>query len=199
MYVKIGPYKSWFGPFQLAETLLFWMDTDSDFVYKFGNWLAHRKFKIDLTNEEENHKTYLYKFMLWVDIKNKRKIKVKIDNYDLWSMDSTLAYIILPMLKKIKNEKHGTPFVDNQDVPEYLHSSKEEIDELNYEGITDEKFIKRWEWVLDEIIFSFESIVDDSWQDTLYEKRDFETLKNTEKRISNGLILFGKYYRSLWT
>jgi hypothetical protein len=30
---------------------------------------------------------------------DERKIDVRIDKYDTWNMDSTLAYIILPMLK----------------------------------------------------------------------------------------------------
>ena len=31
-----------------------------------------------------------------------RKVNIRIDNYDLWSMDHTLSLIILPMLKKLK-------------------------------------------------------------------------------------------------
>jgi len=33
MYVKMGPYPSWFGPFQLAEKILFWKDKDDDAVF----------------------------------------------------------------------------------------------------------------------------------------------------------------------
>ena len=33
MKVTIGKYVDWFGPFQLAEKLLFWMDKDDDRVY----------------------------------------------------------------------------------------------------------------------------------------------------------------------
>ena len=34
----------------------------------------------------------------------KRKIKVKIHDYDIWSADSTIGLIVLPMLKKLKEK-----------------------------------------------------------------------------------------------
>ena len=42
---------------------------------------------------------------------------VRIDRYDTWSMDHTLADIILPMLKQLDATKHGAPHVDDEDVP----------------------------------------------------------------------------------
>ena len=38
-----------------------------------------------------------------------RKIKVHIDYYDVWSADHTLAMIIAPTLKKLKEHQHGYP------------------------------------------------------------------------------------------
>ena len=38
-------------------------------------------------------------------------------------MDHTLAMIIVPMLKQLKETKHGAPFVDDEDVPEELKST----------------------------------------------------------------------------
>ena len=41
MRVNIGPYKSWVGPYQIAEKILFWLDkNDDERVHKFGEWLA---------------------------------------------------------------------------------------------------------------------------------------------------------------
>jgi hypothetical protein len=48
---------------------------------------------------------------------------VKIDRWDTWSMDSTLAQIVLPMLRQLQDTKHGAPFVDDDDVPEHLRST----------------------------------------------------------------------------
>lgn len=120
-----------------------------------------------------------WKFVKWVDdflisIYNirTRKIKIKIDPYDTWNMDHTLSLIIVPMLKQMKETKHGYPDVDKEDAPDQL--LKED----------------RWNYVLDEMIFAHESVLN-QWEDT-----DFDEIK--EKRVQRGLELFGKYYRSLW-
>lgn len=95
---------------------------------------------------------------------SKRKIQVKIHDYDVWNMDSTLATIIIPMLKLLKEDKCGAPFVDYFDVPEQLHPTSEEIDEFNTSGLTDSKYFERWDYVLNEMIFAFESKFND-WED----------------------------------
>jgi hypothetical protein len=88
---------------------------------------------------------------------------VKIDYWDTWSMDHTLSPIILPMLKQLKEKKHGAPNVDDEDVPEHLRSTAAPAKENEWD--TDENWFKRWDWVMDEMIFAFECKVDDSWED----------------------------------
>ena len=105
-------------------------------------------------------------------------------------MNDTLAHIILPMLKQIKKENHGAAVaVDlGNDCPKHL------------------SFFERWDWVMDEMIFAFESKLDDKWKDQFYtsqepddtHKCDHEGMKVYQARISNGFRLFGKYYESLW-
>ena len=51
------------------------------------------------------------------DDDGERTINVRIDDFDTWSMDHTLAPIILPMLIQLKETKHGSPKVDDADVP----------------------------------------------------------------------------------
>ena len=50
MRVKIGKYVDWFGPYQLADALCFWvpkvkdeygMEDKPDWVHKFGEWLTY--------------------------------------------------------------------------------------------------------------------------------------------------------------
>ena len=88
---------------------------------------------------------------------------VKIDKWDTWNMDHTLSNIILPMLKQLKANQHGSPFVDDDDVPTELKSWACWPKENEWD--TDLNHHKRWVYVLDEIIFAFEHKVDDSWQD----------------------------------
>ena len=104
----------------------------------------------------------------------KRKIKVRIDREDTWSMDNTLAYIVLPMLKQLKATKHGSPFVEPEDLPEHLRLTERE-DKVFNDGHWDKelnaseeeieaasnKFHSQWHWVIDQMIWSFEQEVDE--------------------------------------
>lgn len=240
MKVKIGKYRSWFGPYQLAKLLCFWvkdvkdeygMKSKPEWVHKFGEFLAHGSIlperaigEIDTWGDDRPN-TWLYKFLSWVDSKKKRKIDVRIDRWDTWSMDSTLGYIIRPMLHKLNKEKHGAPFVDDEDVPEELRSTAAPPKENDYD--TDDNHFKRWDWVMDEIIFAFESLdggKNSDWEDQFttgeYDlrfkkisengtsemvqgpnhtaKTDWDARKEYAKRIQNGFRLFGKYYQNLW-
>jgi len=88
---------------------------------------------------------------------------IKIDHYDTWSMDYTLSPIILPMLKQLKEVKHGSPFVDDEDVPDELKSTAAPPKENDWD--TDDNHFRRWDWVMSEMIFAFECKTDDSWED----------------------------------
>lgn len=85
-----------------------------------------------------------------------RKIKVHVDYYDVWSADHTLALIISPVLKKLKECKHGYPHVDEKDVPKHLRMTKKDRENLEYDGTVDAKHEARWIWVLDEMIWTFD-------------------------------------------
>lgn len=150
------------------------------------------------------------------DDDNERDQDIVIHNYDTWNMDHTLALIIVPMLKQLKETKQGAPNVDCVDVPQILQPKQLEVVRYRENGETDENFFKRWDYVMDEMIWAFEQIVDDDSDDQFYDhskvdenesdinkrvkqlKVDREGLETHHKRIENGLRLFGKYYRSLW-
>jgi hypothetical protein len=118
-----------------------------------------------------------------------RTIKVQIDPWDTVSADYTLALVILPVLKQLKENPHGSSFVDNEDVPN--HTPIPEGQELE---MSDE-WSARWEYVMDEMILAFERIVNDDWSADV----PSENWVKEEERIDNGLRLFGKYFRRLWT
>jgi hypothetical protein len=95
-----------------------------------------------------------------------RKIKIQIDKWDTWSMDHTLALIIHPMLVQLQATKHGAPLVDDEDVPEELRSTS--APPLKHEHDTDDNFHKRWDWVLDEMIWTFAQKIDDNVDDQFH-------------------------------
>jgi len=126
----------------------------------------------------------------------RQNVYVRIDPWDTWSMDHTLAPIILPMLQQLKDEKHGAPNVDFEDVPEELLPTDEEIKEYKKDGSTDKNFFKRWDWIMDEMIYAFDCKAN---KDDVFMRFDSpEESASEQERISNGFRLFGKYYEALW-
>ena len=221
MKIIIGPYKNYFGPYHLAEKLMFWVPKKkyelNDQVVKFGEWLAHGSATPpeNLLAKDERPKTWIYRFLLWVSSKRVQKVSVHIDRWDTWSMDHTLAHIVIPMLKQLKETKHGAPNVDNKDVPKELRSDA-------IEGDVCATHFQKWDWVMDEMIFAFESKHND-WEEQFQSgehdmhwidldngmsemvkgpndtyKIDWVGRNAYQKRISNGFRLFGKYFESLW-
>ena len=61
------------------------------------------------------------------------------------------------MLRQLRETKHGAPYTDDADVPEELRKSAAPPTE--HEWDTDDNHFKRWDWILDEMIFSFEKEV----------------------------------------
>lgn len=197
MKVYISKYRHhWVSPYSLLEKIYFWREIDYDepFIKKMNAILnpffaAAQKF-LDFVHPKIDY--------------------VKIDRWDTWSMDSTLSIIILPMLKQLKDTKHGAPFTSDDDVPEELKSTSAPPKENEWD--TDDNHFKRWDYVLNEMIWAFEQKVKDDWEQQFYKFeddpkaplgmkivwRDDEGRKKHQERMSNGFRLFGKYYEGLW-
>lgn len=234
MRVFIGPYKNYIGPYQIAEMLFFWVnkyDEDTadytkayDRVHEFGRWLSEDK---------NGNDSWLTMFCEYVQSKRQRKVKIHIDEYDTWSLDHTASLIILPMLIQLKETKHGSPYVDLEDVPESMrYTETEEYDSQSTfefyhkaENKLKHDVHTRWEWVLDEMIWAHQMVLNDNimemctitkseldfskyqedegkvvvplrWKQ--HGEYDWDKIKELEARLSNGLRLFGKYYQACW-
>lgn len=241
MKAYIGPYKNWFGPYQLAEKIFFWVDKypelrDDCEAYEkrwdhrakewLGEFLAHgfaKKTPTDKFLDDDRPKTWLYKLMSWYHSKQKRRIWIKTDRWDHWSADHTMSLLILPILKDLREHKHGAGYIDDEDVPEHLRSTAAPPKENEWD--TDDNHFKRFDWVLDEIIWAHEQLVDINWEEQYYSgecdwrtkpcedrpgmsqlvegpnhthKVDMEGMQKHQERIRNGLRMFGKYYQNLW-
>jgi hypothetical protein len=153
-----------------------------------------------------------------------QKISVKTDVWDIWSADTMLAHIILPTLIELKKCKECSPFVDDDDVPDNIKSTSDKTQHKHHD--TDKFYHDRWVYVLDEMIFAFNTKAGDNqdWEDNFHSgeydmqvkklengtiqmltgpndthKYDVEGAKVYNNRINNGFRLFGVYYNSLWT
>lgn len=96
---------------------------------------------------------------------------------DLWSLDYHLAELILPRLIAFKKSKRNG-------VPGCLCKVDGTDQDFEAEG-------KQWEEILDKMILAFEFIVKDDW-------KSIEELVERDKKIEEGIQLFGKYFRALW-
>ena len=156
MRVWISNYRNhWLSPYTILEKVFFWREIDYDepVIERWSDRLnplcvAVQKF-LDFVHPKINY--------------------VKIDRYDTWSMDHTLAHIILPMLKQLKEKQHGAGYVDDEDVPEGIGLRSTEALPKENEWDTDSNHFERWNWVMNEMIFAFECKIDDSWEDAFRE------------------------------
>jgi hypothetical protein len=168
MKIYISNYRNhWFSPYTWIDLAFFWTD------WSKCNRNKNLESALDLDRKWIDRPEWtdrladalmpISRGIQWIlDLVHPRIEYVKIDRWDTWSMDSTLAPIVLPMLRQLKATKHGAPYVDPKDVPEHLRPKKQTKKERE-SGHTDSTHFERWDWVLDEMIFAFEMKSRDDW------------------------------------
>ena len=204
MKVYISGYRNhWVSPYTILEKVLFWKK--DIYEKKPPKWLQ--------TLCEWNTKV--------LDTIHPRIEYVKIDNYDVWSLDTTMSLILLPMFKQLKATKHGAPYTQDEDVPDHLKSMNVPRVEDEYDA--DDNHFLRWDYILDEIIWTLsQSNID--WEDQYKSgvsdfkfvklengnsemvkgpndtrEYDWEGMKLHQERMTNGFRLMGCYWQGFWT
>jgi len=165
MKINIGPYKSDIIPVYSWEKYYeFWRRPETCYLPE-EEYTKFDKFVFGFLDKISDLVRPLNR---WANSR-KRRVKVHIDSYDVWSADHTLAMIIHPVLVKLKETKHGSPVVDDEDVPENLRANKKDHSDYSEEDST---LHVRWAWVLDEMIWTFgqHGLEDDS--DQFYHNSD---------------------------
>jgi hypothetical protein len=141
MKIYFSNYRNhWLSPYTILEKVIFWREIDYDepMIEKWSDRL------LPFCNAWQKFLNFVHPEVKYV----------KIDRYDTWNMDGTLARIIIPMLKQLKTDKHGAPNVDDEDVPNELKSTSASAKENEWD--IDDNHFKRWDWVMDEMIWAFE-------------------------------------------
>jgi hypothetical protein len=212
MKIWTSKYRNhWVSPYTILKAVCFW-ERDEDRIY-------------NLKDEPDNPYIKWVNFLnpictAWqrfLDFVHPRWTYVRINPWDTWSMDHTLADIILPMLKQLRATKHGAPYTEDADVPEYLRSYMAQPKENEWD--TDDLHFMRWDWILAEMIWAFEQKVDDDADSRFFDhsecgdekfpwnkdgqyvskiKYDKDGHQAWQERKANGFRLFGKYYENLW-
>jgi hypothetical protein len=211
MKVYLNKYRyHWVSPYTICEKICFWREIDYD-----EPWVK----SVNMVLEP-----ICTAWMKFLDVVHPKIDYVKIDKWDTWNMDSTLSPIILPMLKQLHKHKHGAPNTDDEDVPPTLRSTTKSAQKAKKNPWdSDGNHFKRWDWIMSEMIWAFEQLCQDDWEKqycsgnidhkwvdtgdgcmTLKKgpkhtyKIDSKSIEKHQKRINNGLRLFGKYYQGLW-
>ena len=228
MKIYIGkPRYHWISPYTILDYAFFWTDWSKCSRDKSIRSLDEESKYVEHPEWVEkwsDRLTPISKGIQWVLDKVHPEINyIKIDNWDVWSMDSTLSPIILPMLKQLQKVKHGSGHVDDEDVPIELRSYACKPKENEWD--TDDNWHLRWDYVLAEMIWAFEQLSDDDNEQQFWKTHpeidftkypedegktskplrwkvegecDWDAMKLHNERIDNGTRLFGKYYRGLW-
>lgn len=165
MKVYTSNYREhWISPYTIIEKAVFWRDInvlEEEWVVPVVKFL-----------------TPISKGIQWVLNRIYPRVNyIKIDPWDTWAVDETLAPIILPMLKQLKATKHGYP----SDLTE-----------------------KQWEKMMDKMIWSFEMVASN---DRFFHGFDFgdkssaaqfRRYRKHMEKVQEGLKLFGARYLDLW-
>lgn len=184
------PRSHWISPYSIIIHIFFW--TDWSKCARNNNFIPNEKY-VDHPKWVDNLADKINPISVglqWILNKIWPRVEyIKIDYWDVWSMDHTLSPIILPMLIRLKEVKHGSGIVDLEDVPEHLRytSHGEWNDNKTFDFYDDPGAVKiecdvhtRYAWLLDELIWTFEQLADENnGEDPFYH--------------GNGVIDFTKY------
>lgn len=200
------PKDNWLSPYTIMEKVIFWREIDYDeplvqniLKYTKLGWFCD--------------KLHTIRSFINRDIKY-----IHIDPWDAWSLEHTLSPIILPILQELKRVKHGAPFIADEDVPKNLRVGAKGTGDSDVHKLfedNDNTFFERYDYILDEMIWTFTQLSMDDHEAPFYDhtesskepdlnksvrklKVDRVGLKKHNARIDNGLRLFGRYYRHLW-
>ena len=153
--------------------------------------------------------------------KKRQKWTTGFPHEESWDFKSALANWALPRLKHMKDNLHGYPTcLIPEEKWEEISAGKEIVDEGR--NIREEHGMKEWNKILDKIIWSFENHDNEpmptepenydsrcnmiKYDDgsTEYEHLDDRPWDWTEceahdKKVQEGLDLFAKHYKDLWS
>ena len=120
--------------------------------------------------------------------KSDRRVSIDIDGYDTWNLDHTLAMIILPCLIQLKATKHGVPsnFVSDVGGEDYSDQDSFDFYKESHDEAFDQK-CKEWDEVLDKMIWSFQQLALEDYDDQYHHgKADYDFVK-TDKQFPNPI------------
>lgn len=192
MKVYLGKYVYPITTYDIASKIIFWDNNEYrkklNAILKFG--LSY--------NQNSKKLSILSKFLDKYNSYQKRKVFIKIDDYDVYNLDYTLSLIIEPSLKKLLDDEWLSFKADNEDLPKELQISDDEYKLISFTYLENDprlpeiynRLEQQPKYIINKMIYAF-NILNSTESDKI--KEDYK------KEIDEGLRLFGKYFRNLWT
>lgn len=202
MLVKIGPFRNHVGPWSVVDPLQNLLRLSDPVAERLADRISPL-------------------FDLLDRMRPRRRVKIRIDSYDTWSMDGTLAMIIVPMLRQLKATKPGPPMDYMVDIDAEHHGGRQKVFGFIDQDAEFEASIRKWDADLNEMIWAFEQ-VNEEWRSQFHKKLgrysrrpvpdsdcveliceeepeiDFAGMTRHQERMNRGFVLFGKHIESLW-
>lgn len=131
----------------------------------------------------------------------KDKFLVKVhESVDVWNLDHSLAPMMVACLKLFKKRSVSFPYTYAADMPGKIYDDVE--NEWMPLDVPNGYSKKRWNDILDLMIWAFKQYTDDDNQPIFSSKlSDTEASKKQdvwEAKCRHGFELFGRYYTNLW-
>ena len=130
-----------------------------------------------------------------------RAFHVHIDNFDVWSLDYTLACIIHPALVCLKETRHGYPELWEDGMVTHHNYDRQLHFDFIDEEVETKYLIKKWDDIMTKMIRAFGLIIHkEDHENAAYEsEKSYDVyMKEYYDTVDEGLSLFSKYYHSLW-
>ena len=112
-----------------------------------------------------------------------RAFNIHIDDFDVWSLDYTLACIIHPALIRLKETKHGYPELWEDGMVTHHNYDRQLHFDFIDEEVETKYLVDKWNTIMDKMIYSFECIKKD---DNLeIEDSHFKNVKNYKGKTND--------------
>ena len=133
---------------------------------------------------------------------DQRVVSVEVEPHDLWNVDTTLAAVIFPVLKRFRETTHSFAEVDDDDLKYADEEVRKPLDTVDLDE-RHARFQQRWYAVLDVMVFAFD-FINRQWEieEAFYARNptlvEHEAFMAEKDKVQFGLNMFAKHYRSLW-
>jgi len=117
----------------------------------------------------------------------RKKVDIHIDKYDSWNAAHTMAYVILPILLQLRNTSSSIP-AEFADIKNEDYSGQYTFDfyKADHSAAFD-KCIENWNKTLDKMIWSFQQLVVDEYEQLYHHGQPKFSWKDTNQTTYNPI------------